>query len=54
MHPAQILEVKSRILKCDVSEIAPQVRRMLRLEEPTKIRESLERLNNPAAVAAKN
>ena len=36
MHPAQILEVKSRVLKSDVSEIAPQVRKILRLEEPAK------------------
>ncbi len=48
MHPAQILEVKSRILKSDISEIAPQVRKMLRLEEPVKIREQLERLNGTA------
>ena len=48
MHPAQILEVKSRVLKSDVSEIAPQVRKMLRLEEPAKIREQLERLNGAA------
>jgi phosphoenolpyruvate-protein phosphotransferase (PTS system enzyme I) len=50
MHPAQILEVKSRILKSDISEIAPQVRKMLRLEEPGKIREQLERLNGNVAV----
>jgi phosphotransferase system enzyme I (PtsI) len=45
MHPAQILEVKSRVLKANVSELAPQVRKMLRLEEPAKIREQLDRLN---------
>jgi phosphoenolpyruvate-protein phosphotransferase (PTS system enzyme I) len=45
MHPSQILEVKSRVLKADVSELAPLVRRMLRLEEPQKLRESLEKLN---------
>ncbi len=45
MHPAQILEVKSRILKSNIADLAPQVRRMLRLEEPSKIREQLERLN---------
>ena len=45
MHPAQILEVKSRVLKANIGEIAPQVRKLLRLEEPTKIREALERLN---------
>jgi len=45
MHPAQILEVKSRVLKSNFAELAPQVRRLLRLEEPAKIREQLERLN---------
>ncbi|MCK6406989.1 MAG: phosphoenolpyruvate--protein phosphotransferase [Rhodocyclaceae bacterium] len=48
MHPAQILEVKSRILKSDISEIAPQARKLLRLEEPAKIREQLDRLNGVA------
>jgi len=45
MHPAQILEVKSRVLKSDISELAPQARKLLRLEEPAKIREQLDRLN---------
>jgi phosphotransferase system enzyme I (PtsI) len=45
MHPAQILEVKSRVLKSNIADLAPQVRKMLRLEEPAKIREQLERLN---------
>ena len=45
MHPSQILKVKSRVLKADVSEIAPNVRKMLRLDEPSKLREALEKLN---------
>ncbi|MCP5267439.1 MAG: phosphoenolpyruvate--protein phosphotransferase [Zoogloeaceae bacterium] len=45
MHPAQILEVKSRVLKANIAELAPQVRKLLRLEEPAKIREALEKLN---------
>ena len=45
MHPSQILKVKNRVLKADVSDIAPNVRRMLRLEEPGKLREALEKLN---------
>jgi phosphotransferase system enzyme I (PtsI) len=48
MHPAQILEVKQRIKQANISELAPIVRRMLRLEEPAKIREQLERLNGVA------
>ncbi|MDR2837905.1 MAG: phosphoenolpyruvate--protein phosphotransferase [Azonexus sp.] len=46
MHPSQILKVKNRILKADVSELAPAVRRILRLEEPGKLREALEKLNS--------
>jgi phosphotransferase system enzyme I (PtsI) len=45
MHPSQILQVKSRVLKADVNELAPNVRRMLRLDEPAKLREALEKLN---------
>jgi phosphoenolpyruvate-protein phosphotransferase (PTS system enzyme I) len=45
MHPSQILSVKNRVLKSDIGEITPQVRRMLRLEEPQKLREALEKLN---------
>jgi phosphotransferase system enzyme I (PtsI) len=45
MHPAHILEVKQKVMQSDISELAPIVRRMLRLEEPTKIREQLDKLN---------
>lgn len=45
MHPSQILKVKNRVLKADVGELAPTVRRMLRQEEPGKLREALEKLN---------
>ncbi|PKO87114.1 MAG: phosphoenolpyruvate--protein phosphotransferase [Betaproteobacteria bacterium HGW-Betaproteobacteria-12] len=45
MHPSQILKVKNRVLKADIGELAPNVRRMLRLEEPGKLREALEKLN---------
>ncbi len=45
MHPSQILKVKSRVLKSDISEIAANVRKMLRLDEPAKLREALEKLN---------
>jgi len=46
MHPSQVLKVKNRVLKADVSELTPNVRRMLRLEEPGKLREALEKLNS--------
>jgi phosphotransferase system enzyme I (PtsI) len=45
MHPAQILSVKQKIMQSNCSELAPIVRRMLRYEEPGKIREQLEKLN---------
>ena len=45
MYPAQIPAVKQRIKQTDISEITPIVRRILRLEEPGKIQEQLERLN---------
>ena len=51
MHPSQILKVKSRVMKADVSELAPTVRRMLRLDEPAKLRDALERLNASATVS---
>ena len=45
MHPSQILEVKSKVLKANVSELIPSVRRMLRLDEPGKLREALDKIN---------
>jgi phosphoenolpyruvate-protein phosphotransferase (PTS system enzyme I) len=45
MHPSQILEVKSHVLKSEVEVLAPTVRRMLRLDEPVKLLEALEKLN---------
>ncbi len=45
MHPSQILKVKNRVLKSDISELGPNVRKMLRLDEPTKLAEALEKLN---------
>ena len=45
MYPAQIPAVKQKIKQTDISEIAPIVRRILRLEEPGKIQEQLDRLN---------
>jgi len=45
MHPAQILSVKQTIMQSNCAELAPIVRRLLRHEEPTKIREQLAKLN---------
>jgi phosphotransferase system enzyme I (PtsI) len=46
MHPAQILSVKQKIMQSNCAELAPIVRRLLRHEEPAKIREQLEKLNS--------
>ena len=45
MHPAQIPAIKQRVKQSDVSELTPVVRRLLRLEESTKIQEQIDRLN---------
>ena len=45
MHPSQILKVKNRILKANIGELAPNVRKILRLDEPAKLLEALEKLN---------
>ncbi len=45
MHPAQVLLVKQKIMQSSCAELAPIVRRLLRHEEPAKIREQLEKLN---------
>ena len=54
MHPAQILEVKSRVLKSDVSRSHRRCK-MLRLEEPAKSASSWSdstapRFDNPAGL----
>ena len=45
MYPSQIPEVKQRIKQSDISELEPIVKRIVRLEESSKIREQIERLN---------
>ncbi len=44
MHPSQILEVKHHVVMADAEQLALKVGRILRLEEPAKIREQVERL----------
>ncbi|MDK9724203.1 MAG: phosphoenolpyruvate--protein phosphotransferase [Sterolibacteriaceae bacterium MAG5] len=44
MHPSQILEVKHQVVMADAEQLALKVARILRLEEPDKIREQVERL----------
>jgi len=45
MHPAQLLEIKQRVLTSDVSAIAPFVARIRRLSDPAKLALQLEKLN---------
>ncbi len=45
MHPAQLLSVKQRVLQSSAAEAAGAVRRMLRTDEPERLKEQLEQLN---------
>jgi len=44
MHPSQILEIKQQVVMSDVEQLTLKVGRILRLEEPDKIREQVDRL----------
>ncbi len=45
MHPAQLLSVKQRVLTTSLPDIATLTRRILRANDPLKIRELLDKLN---------
>jgi len=45
MHPAHLLTVKQRVLKSDLAEVTQLAARMLRTEDPEKVRALLERMN---------
>ena len=45
MHPARLLEVKQRILKSSLKHITPQAGKILRTEDPVKLRSLLTQLN---------
>jgi phosphotransferase system enzyme I (PtsI) len=45
MHPAQLLGTKQRVLTTSLSEVTPLVQRILRADDPLKIRELLDKLN---------
>ncbi|MDP1651853.1 MAG: phosphoenolpyruvate--protein phosphotransferase [Rhodocyclaceae bacterium] len=44
MHPTQLLEVKQQVLMADTVQLATKVTRLLRCDEPERIRELVERL----------
>ena len=45
MHPARLLEVKQQVLRTRLRDIVPQVGKMLRADDPDKLRAMLARLN---------
>lgn len=45
MHPSRLLEVKQQVLRSSVAEVEPGVRKLLRQEDPVKIRDQLDKLN---------
>lgn len=44
MHPSNILGIKQQVLRADVGELAPKVQRILRMDEPAKVRDAVLRL----------
>ncbi len=45
MHPAHLLEVKQQVLKTDLQEVTSLANRMLKAEDPEKIRTLLDKMN---------
>ncbi len=45
MHPAQLLSTKQRVLTTSLPEIAPLVQKIMRADDPMKIRDLLDRMN---------
>jgi phosphotransferase system enzyme I (PtsI) len=45
MHPGNILEIKQQVLRADLSDLAPKVQRILKMDEPARLREAIERLS---------
>ncbi|HTJ96318.1 MAG TPA: phosphoenolpyruvate--protein phosphotransferase [Rhodocyclaceae bacterium] len=44
MHPAQLLEIKQQVLMSNASQLSSRVARILRLDEPDRIREQVSKL----------
>jgi phosphoenolpyruvate-protein phosphotransferase (PTS system enzyme I) len=45
MHPSLILEVKQQVVMSDAEQLTMKVGRLLRMDEPERLREQVERLN---------
>lgn len=46
MHPSLILEVKQQVVMADADQLSQKVSRLLRSEEPERLREQVDRLNS--------
>jgi phosphotransferase system enzyme I (PtsI) len=44
MHPSQLLEVKQQVMMSDTAQLAVRVGKLLKLDEPDKIAEQLDKL----------
>jgi phosphotransferase system enzyme I (PtsI) len=44
MHPAQLLEIKQQVLMSNAGQLATRVSRILRLDEPDRIRDQVVKL----------
>jgi phosphotransferase system enzyme I (PtsI) len=45
MQPAQLLGTKQRVLTTNLTEVVPIVQKILRADDPMKIRDLLDKLN---------
>ena len=45
MHPAQLLSVKQQVLKSDLTLVNTLANRMLKTDDPERLRQLLERMN---------
>ena len=45
MHPARLLEIKQQVLRSNLRDLDPRVKKMLRADDPDKLRIMLRRLN---------
>ena len=45
MHPANVLTVKQRVLMSNVAAIEPAVARILKADDPDKLRAMVEKMN---------
>jgi phosphotransferase system enzyme I (PtsI) len=45
MHPSQLLEVKQQVVMSDAEQLTMKVGRLLRLDEPDRLRDQVEKLN---------